>query len=57
LGEKVFFQPETSNVNASVSTFGQKPVTISVADFPPGIYFISITDEKNKIVTRKFVKM
>lgn len=48
LGEKVFSQPETSN---------QKPVTISVTDFPRGIYFISLTDEKNKAVTRKFVKM
>jgi hypothetical protein len=48
LGEKVFSQPLTSDT---------KQVTISVADFSPGIYFITITDQAGNKVTKKIVKM
>src|SRR5258706_382706 len=47
LGEKVF-EHQTSDV---------QHLTISVADFPPGIYFITVTDEAGNKVTKKVVKM
>lgn len=49
LGEKLFSEhPVTSN---------QQQLTISVADFIPGIYFITVTDHAGNKVTRKVVKM
>jgi hypothetical protein len=48
IGEKVFSQPVTSNA---------KQVTISIADFSPGIYFITVTDQAGNKVTKKVVKM
>jgi hypothetical protein len=48
VGEKVSSQPVSSN---------PKQVTISVADFLPGIYFITVTDQAGNKVTKKIVKM
>jgi hypothetical protein len=47
-GKKIFERHQTADI--------RRP-TISVADFPPGIYFINVIDEKKNMVTRKFVKM
>ena len=47
-GERIFSQPVTTNL---------KQVTISVADFPPGIYFITVTDQAGNKVTKKVVKI
>jgi Secretion system C-terminal sorting domain len=48
VGKEVFSQPVTSNA---------KQVTISITDFPPGIYFIAVTDQGGNKVTKKVVKM
>jgi hypothetical protein len=48
VGEKVFEKRLTSDI--------QYP-TISVANFSPGIYFITVTDNAGNKVTKKIVKM
>lgn len=48
LGEKVFEKHLTSD--------DRRPA-ISVADLPHGIYFVNLTNEKNRVVVKKFVKM
>ena len=48
LGKKVFEKHPSSDIGH---------LSISVADFPPGIYFITVTDQAGNKVTKKVVKM
>lgn len=48
VGEKIFEKHLSSDI---------RHLSISVADFPPGIYFITVTDQAGNKVTKKVVKM
>ena len=47
-GEKIYFE--------SLETANQQYLTISVVNFPSGIYFITITDQAGNKMTKKLVK-
>ncbi|HLG34908.1 MAG TPA: T9SS type A sorting domain-containing protein [Bacteroidia bacterium] len=49
LGEKVFSQ--------APGTKHYAPITIDVSGLKPGIYFVTVRDEKNNLVVKKIVKM
>jgi len=40
-----------------VKSVSEKEFSVDVKDFPAGIYFVTVTDRKKNMVTRKFVKM
>ena len=39
------------------TTTNSEQIKIDVRDFPKGIYFVTVKDEKNNLVVRKVVKM
>lgn len=59
--------PETGNYFLTIkNTLGEtilvksvreKEFSVDVKDFPAGVYFVAVIDEKKNLVTRKFVKM
>ena len=55
LGEKVYQSLVTSHSLSGISLMTNVPITINVADFPKGVYFITLTTEEGKAV-KKFVK-
>ncbi|HLG34867.1 MAG TPA: T9SS type A sorting domain-containing protein, partial [Bacteroidia bacterium] len=40
-----------------IKSVTEKEFSVDVKDFPSGIYFVSITDQKKNMVVKKFVKM